>query len=516
MNMHQTPEAAAVALLSRAMLPALMIDRGDLPAAVKAVADMLSETGQIFNQGGFLVRIVNEPGQAVRAVQVTHHAVTMWAHELCRPVALDDKGNEKPVTFPERAAKMLVDGVALFPPLDGIATAPLLADDGTISTHEGYDPSTRLYCARAPRVNVPDKPSQGEAKAALQKIRQVFATFPFSGSQRVTANDLDHVDLSTPPGEAESAFLAALMTAICRPSLALAPGAIITAPEISGAGSGKGLLIQAICNIAYGQHPPAFTAGGDRGELEKRIASELLQSGPAFFLDNVNGTALKSDTLASVITERPARVRVFGETRMAELNSCCWIAVTGNGLTISEDLARRFIAVELDPQCDDPEARDFPTGRDGFLAEIKGRRAELFSAALTIWRWGRQNTMPKGKPLGSFETWAAWVRDPLLTLGCADPVEAIAKAKARDPLRQRVSELFNAWWIEHRTAPMKIAELADNVSEIADPQGRGRQYIATFIGKLSGTRLGGFVLTRQDAAGSRKNGATYQLRKIEN
>ncbi len=516
MNMQNDPHAAAEALLSRAMLPALMIDKGDLPAAVRATSEMLAATGHIFNLAGFLVRIENETGHAVRAVPVTHHAATMWVHELCRPVSIDDKGLEKSTTFPERAAKMLVDAVTLFPPLDGIATAPLLTADGSIRCAEGYDPATRLYCARAPRVTVPEHPSQSNAKAALQKIRKVFATFPFFGSQRITANDLDHVDPSTPPGEAESAFLACLMTAICRPSLQLAPGAIITAPEISGAGSGKGLLVQAASIIAYGQTPPAFTAGSDRAELEKRIASELLQSGPAFFLDNVNGTALKSDTLASVITERPARVRVFGETRMAELNSTAWVAVTGNGLTISEDLARRFLAVELEPNCDDPESRNFPTGRDGFLAEIKARRAELLSAALTIWRWGRQNEMQRGKPLGSFETWAAWVRDPLLTLGCADSVEAIAKAKARDPLRQRVSELFAAWWLEHRTAPMKIAELADTVREIADPQGRGRQFTATFIGKLSGTRLGGFVLTRQEAAGARKNGATFQLRKIEN
>ena len=514
MNMHNDPQAAAEALLSRAILPSLLIDKGDLPAAVKAAGEMLAATGLIFNKGGFLVRILNEPGEAVRAVPVTHHAATMWVHELCRPVALDDKGNEKPITYPERAAKMLVDAVHLFPPLDGIATSPLLAPDGTIRSHEGYDLATRLYCARAPRVNVPNKPSKAEAEAALLKLRQVFETFPFAGSQRITAGDLDHVDLGLPPGEAESAYLAGLLTAICRPSLQLAPGAIITAPEISGAGSGKGLLVQAACNIAYGQHPPAFTAGSDKAELEKRIASELLQSGPAFFLDNVNSTALKSDTLASVITERPARVRVFGETRMAELNSCCWIAVTGNGLTISEDLARRFLEVELDPQCDDPEARDFPTGRDGFLAEIKARRAELLSAALTIWRWGRQNEMQRGKPLGSFETWAAWVRDPLLTLGCVDPVEAIAKAKARDPLRQRVSELFNAWWQEHRTAPMKAAELAESVRAIADPQGRGRQYLATFLGKLDGTRASGFVMNRQQASG-RWNGATYQLRKVE-
>jgi hypothetical protein len=291
---------------------------------------------------------------------------------------------------------------------------------------------------------------------------------------------------------------------------------IVTAPEISGAGAGKGLVVQAACAIAFGQNPATFTSGHDRSELDKRLVSALMQAGPAVLIDNANGTALKSDMLASVLSERPTLARPFGETRMAELNCTNWLAVTGNGLSVSEDLARRFLAVELDPRCDDPESRDFPDGRDGFLHGIRTRRAELLAAALTIWRWGRQNegAMTRGKPLGSFETWCRWVRDPLLTLNCADPVLSIAKAKARDPHRQLVGDLFTAWWAEHRTAPMKASELADHVRAIADPQGRGRQYLATFVSKLTGTRAAGFVLTRQESAGG-KNGGTYQLRKIE-
>ena len=41
---------------------------------------------------------------------------------------------------------------------------------------------------------------------------------------------------------------------------------------------------------------------------------------PSLFLDNVNGIALRSDTLASVLTERPARVRPLGLSRMVPLN----------------------------------------------------------------------------------------------------------------------------------------------------------------------------------------------------
>jgi len=88
------------------------------------------------------------------------------------------------------------------------------------------------------------------------------------------------------------------------------------------------------------------------------------------------------------------------------------VILTGNGLTVSEDLARRFIMVEFDPRTEYPEARPFKTD---IRAEVRERRTELLAALLTIWRWGRTATgIEPGRALGSFEQWCRWVRDPLL------------------------------------------------------------------------------------------------------
>jgi hypothetical protein len=84
--------------------------------------------------------------------------------------------------------------------------------------------------------------------------------------------------------------------------------------------------------------PSSICTGVDTGrsgcaghELDKRLAAELIEAQPALFLDNANGVTLRSDTLASVLTERPARVRVLGETRMVPLNS------TAGSRRLSED-----------------------------------------------------------------------------------------------------------------------------------------------------------------------------------
>ena len=180
-------------------------------------------------------------------------------------------------------------------------------------------------------------------------------------------------------------------------------------------------------------------------------------------------------------------------------------------MTVTEDLARRFIPCQLDARCEDPELRPFPAG---FLGQVEQRRAELLTAALTIWRWGRQKAtgLTRGKPLGSFENWAEWCRDPLVTLGCCDPVERVEALKANDPRRQRIGELFRAWWEHHGALPTKASDLAEPVKAIADPQGRGRQYLATFLIGLAGTHAAGFVLTRQEPGG-KWSAATYALNK---
>src|SRR5262249_54087837 len=71
-------------------------------------------------------------------------------------------------------------------------------------------------------------------------------------------------------------------------------------------------------------------------------------------------------------------------------------------------------------------------------------------------------------------------------------------------------ELFSTWWDHHQGQPMTGAKLAEPVVALIDPHGRGRQYIATRLAQMDGTRAGGFVLTRQPPAG-KWTAATYAL-----
>lgn len=491
----------------------LIVRSGDLPATARELRDLFAGDGALFDRDTPVKLVQPAAGGPMVAMRLTINNVVIEAHRICQPVRLGEKGQSRPATLPERVARMYLDMIGEWhlPALAGISTAALLTPDGDIRDTVGYDPTAKLWCCKVPPLRLPERSRREDAATALQFLREAFQTFPFADARRRydPALRAEVIDLAYPPGRDESAFLAALLTAICRASVWLAPGFLVVAPQVSGAGTGKGLLVRAICIIAFGSHPRAFTAGHDRQELDKRIVAELIEAAPALFLDNVNASVLRSESLASVLTERPARVRLLGQTRMVALNSTAFIAITGNGLRVSEDLARRFVLCELDAHCEDPETRNFAPG---FLAGIEHRRAELLAAALTIWRYGRQQAaeLKRGRPLGSFETWCEWVRDPLLTLGCRDPVERVELLKAQDPHRQQIAELFQAWNACHSSTPVKAAELAEQVQRIIDPQGRGRQYIASRLVVLTGTRSAGFVLTRQEAAGI-WGAATYSL-----
>jgi putative DNA primase/helicase len=492
-------------------LPDLLVHSGDLPAAVRALCRLFAQAGGFFNRGGVPVILAHEPGSNVPVANpLTPHSLTMAAHGLCRPVR-DTPEGPRLVTLQERAAMMTLSELGsgrFLPGLDGIATAPMLNADGTILTRPGYDAARLIWCEPCPDLAVPDPPTRQDAEAALLALRRRLCTFCFGDAATVRRDGVDVVDTASPPGMSESMALAALLTAVCRPSLDRAPGLIVSAPSVTGAGSGKGLLVRVLAEIAFGVQPAAITAGHDRAELDKRIASALMEASPVLFLDNFNGVTLRSDTLASAMTERPSRVRVMGVSRMVRLNSSAFVAVTGNGLAVGEDLLRRFLAVELDARSEDPEARPF---RPGFLDDVRRDRPALLSAALTIWRWGRQSSPPPGQPLGSFETWAAWVRDPLLALGCRDPVERIRAAKNEDPKRREVADLFTAWWQAHRDQPVRASSLDAAAARIINPHDRATRYLATRLRQHVGTRAAGYVLTYAPGTSS-KVGGTYALR----
>src|SRR5262249_41393381 len=260
--------------------PGLVINKADLPETARELGRYLLAHNKFFDNGTFYVAIVVKDGMLC-AITATPDMVRVAAHDVCEPVTIDDKGNLTKVTLstdvadlwfalPERQGNVL----------RGITTSPILSDDGSIRVEQGYDPETKLWCHNVPDIEVPPNPTEQDAREALQRVRFFFRTFPFADAERVQDGDLEIVDWQKPPALDESTFLAVLLTAVTRQCLKLAPGALFNAPNVTGAGTGKGLLIRAIAIVASGVPPTAFTFGHDSEEFDKRLTAALVEARP--------------------------------------------------------------------------------------------------------------------------------------------------------------------------------------------------------------------------------------------
>ena len=506
-------------------LPELIIDGSDPTATAKRLATLIAQRNDFLFNGYAPARVADEAGCLPRALEVTTEMVRVLAHEICVPTKVrTTKGKVEriPVPLNKDIAQLYLHGLEgrwRLNLLRGIVTAPLLADDGSIRIASGYDPRSALWCHNIPNVNVPAEPTEGDAARALTRLRQFFRTFPFADAARRYDPDLavELVDPTKPVGLDESSFLAALLTAVCRQSLDLAPGFLCDAPNFSGAGTGKGLLVKAACIVASGVRPAAFTSGHDAEELDKRLTAALIEAHPAVFLDNFNSKTLTSDILASALTESPCMVRPMGHTKTVPLHTRAFIGITGNSVQIAEDMARRLLNAHLDARMENPEQRKYAPG---FLDHVFAARADLLAAALTIWRRGRQSKPKPGKPLGSYEVWAQWCRDPLLALGLRDPVDRIAEIKAADPKRRALVAIFEQWWAAHGDLIIKAKDLADEVIKNIDdkatvrPDGSlqySRQRVAGFLAAHVDTRVGGYLLNKIMLGPPSKEVAHYKL-----
>lgn len=243
--------------------PVLIIYHGDLPATAKVLARLFADNDTFFDNGNAPIRVVADANDMPRAVEADADLVRTMAHQLSVPKKVTRAGLVE-VTLSTNIANLYLYGLVGawgLKPFRGITTAPVLNDDGDIRVAAGYDHDNGLWCHNVPNVALPDRPTEGDARAALQRLRERFRTFPFADCKRIAEGELQVVDLSQPPGLDESTFLVALMTAVCRQSLQLAPGFLCDAPSLSGAGTGKGLLVKAMSIVASGLPPAAFTGG---------------------------------------------------------------------------------------------------------------------------------------------------------------------------------------------------------------------------------------------------------------
>lgn len=331
-------------------------------------------------------------------------------------------------------------------PLDGVISGPTIRLDGSVLDAPGYDAATRLlFDPMGEDVpSLPMQPTMAQALEALDLLLQPFQAFPF-------------VDAT-----ARGALLAAILTAAVRPVLPTAPAFGFDAPI---QGSGKSLLASCVGALIEGRAPDVWphTQGRDDEETRKRLFTALRNGGRALVWDNITGT-FDSASMAAFITAAAMIDRVLGKSESVRIPNRALLILTGNNLSLAGDLPRRVIICRIDPETDQPFARQFDLDP---LQWVLDHRVAMLTTACTLIR-ARFTHLAHPAPgrLASFEAWDDLVRqtvcwaDKALQPGAfGDPMDLVREAQAADPESDALFALLDALRDQFGTAEFSAKDV---------------------------------------------------------
>lgn len=309
--------------------------------------------------------------------------------------------------------------------LNGVALAPTMTSGGRVIQKPGFDGPSGLLLdiTEGEFPLIPDQPIKDEAEAALAKLEDLLRGFPF-------------VD-----GEATSVALSAFLTGLVRRNLRAAPLHAFDAPT---AGTGKSLLSELVGIVMTGQTPSMMSQGKTSEEDEKRLSAVLMTGDPLIVIDNCERT-VEGDFLCTMLTQEIVQARILGKSERLTMPSNTLVISTGNNLEFAGDVTRRVLVSRMDAECERPDQRrfDFDARQEAYE-----QRGELVAAGLTVLRAYIAVGRPLDReltPFGSFEDWSRVVREPLVWLERADPVQTRERIMAEDPRKSELVELLTAW-----------------------------------------------------------------------
>ena len=287
-------------------------------------------------------------------------------------------------------------------------------------------------------------------------------------------------------------------------------------------GSGKSYLCKLITIFATPQHGTPSTFPKDDEECRKLLLAELLRSPAVIEFDNLTGDLVAHKSLCIALTSEHMTDRILGVSKTATVSTRTLFLSSGNNVGPVQDMTRRCITIHLDPNCETPATRTFK--RPALISEVQQKRSAFISSALTIiCAWiaaGRpHNDCPS---LAGYEEWSDLCRQPLLWLGCADPVKSVFEAMADDPDREILGRLLAVWKHQFDNKPTMVREVVNRASQavldteelnelimdIAGERGEvNRRRLGHWIKRHSGRIVSGQRFMR--ASGSRSAEAWY-------
>jgi len=455
--------------------PVIRVVAGDLHRVVDAAEKELANRGRHYQAGGLIVSVSTDPASGDPSIVPTSAPALTRELSVAATWEKYDGRAEDWVRCdpPARHAGILFDAqnFRYLPPLAGVARQPYFREaDGELIRQPGYDKTAQRFGVFDARQFVIPDPTPDAARAALALLEELLTEFHF-----VAATD-------------KAAALAAIVTAVVRPTLPHAPAFHVRAPVF---GSGKTYLCELIGAFAGPGGNAKVSYPTTSEEATKVILSLLLTSPACVEFDDMDTDWVPHGTIKRMLTAEAITDRILGVSKTATVSTRTLFLGSGNNVGPIRDLLRRVLTIHLDPRCATPATMTY---KGIPVDKVRRRRGVYVAAALTIIQaWHRA-----GSPRAQADSiitfggaWSDYCRYPLMWLGHPDPATALLEQVRHDPDGDALSGLMTEWRAVFGSTPTTVRKAVEaailNQPNLLDAM---REFPVEERGEINRSKLG--------------------------
>jgi hypothetical protein len=435
----------------------LQKERGLLPI-VRQVAEAVKAKGGIFNHGGEIALLIAnrtaEP-QPTRLEPLSSTGACSELEKFCQfgETFQTEYGERwKPRRLSDAMARQIIQApefMQSIPRIERLADypvpVPLPNGKGFRLSRPGYDEETGTYTNPGIKLEVPP------LEDAIGHIRDILNGFCFAEENGDKGNLY------------QTSAIAYLLTCHCRFMLGNERAPIFYA-EGNRPGVGKDYLLKLGPLLATGAEPDTYPPTDTPDETRKRILA-LCRSGTAFMIvSNVKGH-LNDHALEQAATSPFHTDRVLGKSEELSFPNRAVYAISGNGLSASEDMARRWLPIRLTCFDEDIQKRTFP--HPDLYGYVRERRPLLLGSLQSmVENWTRKGMPDGSRPMASFTKWAGVVGGILEACGLPNPINQGPTAGAKTEEAEHFAVLLAAVRERRPLVETEAKELREIAAEL--------------------------------------------------
>lgn len=419
----------------------IQITPGEEHVAVYEAERVLAETGLYFVSGGQLARLIPIQG-SVQCEVVNSQTLYVVLSEMIEWQRPNLKGEWVTCNPPHHLLNTLIytQDRKHLQTLMGIAHQPYFDADKHLVTTPGFNTTTGIYASFGTNEYAVSAPSIEDAQRCLMMLKAELAEFGFEKP----------ADLS--------AALCAMLTAVIRPGLPLAPAFNINA---ASSGSGKSFLASLVVLFATPLHAYVTSYPTTATEAIKVVLAMLLEKPPVILFDDMQTDWKPFGAINKALTSHTTTERVLGKSVTATARTNTLFLGTGNNTGPIKDMRRRVVTVRLAPKS---TLRTFARNPSKQIAQY---RASYVGFALTIIQafllhGQRDDTLTA---IGSYEEWSRFCREPLIWLGEPDPASSLISQVLDNTDNESLAIFLKLWWDHYDSESMIVRELISDAQK---------------------------------------------------